>query len=91
MHQSLATLSTEIDVKKRLINELQSKQKQLKKIREHYETQLETLQTRIKETEHERDQVLANLGEVEVNNEERVRRVKNEYERKLSELKVGFI
>ncbi|TPP66401.1 Kinesin protein [Fasciola gigantica] len=84
LHRSLASVSSAIDSKQRLLAELQSKAAQLDQLRKHYERQLEHLQSRIRETERERDSVLANLGHLEHTGEERLRRTREEFAKKLS-------
>ncbi|VDP73760.1 unnamed protein product [Echinostoma caproni] len=86
LHRSLASVSSAIDSKQRLLAELQSKAAQLDHLRKHYERQLNHLQTRIKETERERDSVLANLGHLEHAGEEKLRRTREEFAKKLSSL-----
>ncbi|CAH8582097.1 unnamed protein product [Heterobilharzia americana] len=86
LHQSLAHVSSEIDSKQRLIAELQAKAAELDHLKNHYERQMANLQWRIKETEHERDSVIANLGQVEHTGEERLKRTREDFEKKLSAL-----
>ncbi|CAH8557297.1 unnamed protein product [Schistosoma intercalatum] len=86
LHQSLAHVSSEIDSKQRLIAELQSKAAELDHLKNHYERQMTSLQWRIKETEHERDSVMANLSQIEHTGEERLKRTREEFEKKLSAL-----
>lgn len=88
LHRSLASVSSAIDSKQRLLAELQSKAAQLDQLRKHYERQLDHLQSRIKETERERDSVLANLDQLEHAGEERLRRTREEFAKKLSSLQV---
>lgn len=89
LHQSLAHVSSEIDSKQRLIAELQSKAAELDHLKNHYERQMTSLQWRIKETEHERDSVMANLSQIEHTGEERLKRTREEFEKKLSALQVS--
>ncbi|KAK4470605.1 hypothetical protein MN116_006143, partial [Schistosoma mekongi] len=86
LHQSLAHVSSEIDTKQKLIAELQSKAAELDHLKIHYERQMTSLQWRIKETEHERDSVMANLSQIEHTGEERLKRTREEFEKKLSAL-----
>jgi len=60
----LADVVGEISIKQKLIEELESSQKRLRAMRAHYEQKLCTLANKIRETELERDKVLANLGEL---------------------------
>ncbi|OON22728.1 kinesin motor domain protein, partial [Opisthorchis viverrini] len=83
LHQSIARVSSQIDSKQRLLAELQAKAAQLDHLRQHYERKLNDLETRIRETEKERDRVLANLEHI---GEERLRRTQEEFQKKLSSL-----
>jgi len=58
----LADVVGEISIKQKLIDELEASQKRLRAMRAHYEEKLCTLANKIRETELERDKVLANLG-----------------------------
>ncbi len=60
--QELAELTSEINVKQKLIDELETAQKRLNSMRQHYEDKLLQLQTTIKQTQKERDAVLASYG-----------------------------
>lgn len=63
LHNDLANLTCEISIKQKLIEELEQSQRRLNTMKVHYEDKLLSLQSRIKETEVERDQVLSSLGE----------------------------
>ncbi|KAJ8050014.1 Kinesin-like protein KIF21B [Holothuria leucospilota] len=63
LQEELAEIACEINIKQRLIEELETSQRRLQTMKAQYEQKLESLQNRIKETENERDKVLANLGE----------------------------
>ncbi|KAF6779862.1 hypothetical protein AHF37_00633 [Paragonimus kellicotti] len=86
LHRSLAHISSQIDSKQRLVAELQSKAAQLDQLRRHYERQLNNLQARIRDTERERDTVMANIGQLEHTGEERLRRTREEFEKRLASL-----
>ena len=62
LQENLAELACEINIKQRLIEELEHSQRRLQAMKVHYEEKLGSLLTRIKETESERDKVLENLG-----------------------------
>ena len=61
MSGDLADLSTEISIKEKLIDELESSQKKLQSLKTQYEEKLSLLHNKIKETETERDQVNKDL------------------------------
>lgn len=63
LNTMLADVVGEISIKQKLIDELESSQKRLRAMRAHYEEKLITLANKIRETELERDKVLANLGQ----------------------------
>lgn len=58
----LATLAREIDIKQKLILELEAQQRRIKSMQHQYENKLEMMETRIKSTEEERDKVLENMS-----------------------------
>lgn len=60
--QELANLTSEINLKQKLIEELELSQRRLSNLRQHYEDKLLQLQTTIKLTQEERDTVLSSLG-----------------------------
>lgn len=62
VHEDLANLTCEITIKQKLIQELEQTQKKMNSLRAHYEGQVQQLALKIKETEMERDKVLANIG-----------------------------
>lgn len=62
LQEELAEIACEINIKQKLIDELETSQRRLQTMKAHYEEKLESLQSRIRETEMERDKVLANLG-----------------------------
>ncbi|VVC43336.1 Hypothetical protein CINCED_3A002326 [Cinara cedri] len=80
--QELANLTSEINLKQKLIEELELSQRRLANLRQHYEDKLQQLQTKIKLTQDERDTVLSSLGNNN-NQSEKVKKVKDDYERRL--------
>ncbi len=62
LHEDLADLTCDITIKERLIEELEKSQKRLHSLKNQYEDKLISLQSKIKETEIERDKVLSNFG-----------------------------
>ncbi|XP_036064017.1 kinesin-like protein KIF21A isoform X7 [Onychomys torridus] len=79
----LANITCEIAIKQKLIDELENSQKRLQTLKRQYEEKLMMLQHKIRDTQLERDQVLQNLGSVESYSEEKAKKVKCEYEKKL--------
>ncbi|XP_068163068.1 kinesin-like protein KIF21A isoform X2 [Antennarius striatus] len=82
----LANITCEIAIKQKLIDELENSQRRLHTLKQQYEQKLMMLQNKIKDTQLERDRVLHNMGSVESGTEEKAKRVKVEYERKLSSM-----
>ena len=80
-------LGLEIDLKKRLINELETNNKNLEKMKNFYENKLFMLQNRIRLIEEEREKMIANASENEgTKYEEHVKKIRLEYELKLEQL-----
>ncbi|XP_071853680.1 kinesin-like protein KIF21A isoform X3 [Apostichopus japonicus] len=87
LQEELAEIACEINIKQRLIEELETSQRRLQTMKAHYEEKLESLHYRIKETENERDKVLANLGSMaESRTKEKAEKIKGEFEIKLKKL-----
>ncbi|XP_065290019.1 kinesin-like protein KIF21A isoform X3 [Dermacentor albipictus] len=86
--KDLATLTTEISFKQKLIDQLEQSQRRLQTMRMHYEDKLMQLQQKIRETEIERDRILSNMSSAGTSKDtdEKVRKIKNDFERKLSHL-----
>uniref|UniRef100_A0A8C0HEM9 Kinesin-like protein KIF21A n=1 Tax=Chelonoidis abingdonii TaxID=106734 RepID=A0A8C0HEM9_CHEAB len=79
----LANITCEIAIKQKLIDELENSQRRLQTLKKQYEEKLMMLQHKIRDTQLERDQVLQNLGSVESFSEEKAKKIKSEYEKKL--------
>ncbi|XP_072159948.1 kinesin-like protein KIF21A isoform X3 [Bemisia tabaci] len=85
--QELADLTTDINLKQKLIEELEKSQKRLQSLKQHYEEKLMALQAKIKATQDERDKVLASFSNQNNNQpSEKVRKVRDEYESKLNNM-----
>ncbi|XP_060100744.1 kinesin-like protein KIF21A isoform X16 [Heteronotia binoei] len=82
----LANITCEIAIKQKLIDELENSQRRLQTLKRQYEEKLMMLQHKIRDTQLERDQVLQNLGSVESCSEEKAKKVKTEYEKKLQSM-----
>lgn len=59
----LADLTCEIEIKQKLIDELENSQRRLLMLKLQYEEKLILLQNKIRDTQLERDRVLQNLSE----------------------------
>ncbi|XP_065081255.1 kinesin-like protein KIF21B isoform X2 [Ochlerotatus camptorhynchus] len=83
-------ISSDIEIKSKLIEQLELSQQRMHVMRQQYEDKLNVLNAKIVNTQKERDQVLANMSGSGVvvgsAQNDRIRKVKEEYERKLSEM-----
>ncbi|KAM9312446.1 kinesin-like protein KIF21A isoform 1-T1 [Gastrophryne carolinensis] len=79
----LANITCEIAIKQKLIDELENSQKRLHTLKQQYEEKLMMLQHKIRDTQLERDRVLQNMGSMETCTEEKTKKIKTEYEKKL--------
>uniref|UniRef100_UPI0037E81256 kinesin-like protein KIF21A isoform X1 n=1 Tax=Semicossyphus pulcher TaxID=241346 RepID=UPI0037E81256 len=80
----LANITCEIAIKQKLIDELENSQRRLHTLKQQYEQKLMMLQCKIRDTQLERDRVLQNMTSVETGTEDKSRKIKAEYEKKLS-------
>ncbi|KAI1888572.1 hypothetical protein AGOR_G00186550 [Albula goreensis] len=80
----LANITCEIAIKQKLIDELENSQRRLHTLKLQYEQKLMMLQSKIRDTQLERDRVLQSMGSVETYSEEKAKKIKAEYEKKLS-------
>ncbi|KAF7693358.1 hypothetical protein HF521_008674 [Silurus meridionalis] len=86
LQADLADLTCEIEIKQKLIDELENSQRRLLTLKLQYEEKLIMLQNKIRDTQLERDRVLQNLMSMENYTEEKANRVKAEYEKRLKEM-----
>uniref|UniRef100_A0A673KXW5 Kinesin motor domain-containing protein n=1 Tax=Sinocyclocheilus rhinocerous TaxID=307959 RepID=A0A673KXW5_9TELE len=86
LQADLADLTCEIEIKQRLIDELENSQRRLLTLRSQYEEKLILLQNKIRDTQLERDRVLHNLMSMENYTEEKASKIKSEYEKRLKEM-----
>lgn len=63
MQAELNDLSSDIELKTKLIEQLELSQNRLKIMKQHYEEKLNVLNSKILNTQQERDQVLEELSE----------------------------
>ncbi|XP_064129492.1 kinesin-like protein KIF21B isoform X7 [Loxodonta africana] len=82
----LADLTCEIEIKQKLIDELENSQRRLQTLKHQYEEKLILLQNKIRDTQLERDRVLQNLSTMECYTEEKANKIKADYEKKLREM-----
>jgi len=82
----LAELTNEIGVKQRLIEQLEKSQQSMEILRAQYEEKLSCLCNKIKATEDERDKVLSSMNLQKNTPVGKVKQVKDDYEKKLSQM-----
>ncbi|XP_072280442.1 kinesin-like protein KIF21B isoform X4 [Pyxicephalus adspersus] len=82
----LADLTCEIEIKQRLIEELEQSQRRLQTLKLQYEEKLQQLQNRIRDTQLERDRVLRELSSMECYTEEKANKIRADYEKRLREM-----
>ncbi|CAG5134473.1 unnamed protein product, partial [Candidula unifasciata] len=87
VHEDLANVVCEITIKQRLIEELEQTQKKMNSLKVHYESKVQQLQQKIKETEVERDKVLSEIEKMSHSTADTAtKKVKQEFEKKLGTL-----
>lgn len=89
--EDLNDISDDIELKSKLIEQLEMTKERMEKMRQIYEEKLNVLNSKIINTQRERDQVLANMtnsqvGSTNVNANDKTKKVKDEYERKISDM-----
>ena len=84
----LAKLEEDINVKERLVAELQRNDKRLAKMRQVYERKLNEMSERIQATETERDRILAEMNSKQQEGlHDKIRAVREEYEKRIHALR----
>ncbi|XP_049549454.1 kinesin-like protein KIF21A isoform X4 [Anopheles darlingi] len=98
LRAEMLEVNSDIALKSKLIEQLELSQQRLQTMRQQYEEKLNVLNAKITNTQRERDQILANMtggglaasnnikGGNGPNNDAAVKRVKEDFERKLSEM-----
>jgi chromosome segregation ATPase len=91
LQAEINTLGFEIDLKKRLIGELETNNKNLEKMKSYYEDKLHLLYSRIKQIENERDKIIGQLtAEAPSSNDEQIKKIRLDYEFKLQSLQADL-
>lgn len=85
LKDELITLTNDIDMKQKLIDELELSQRRMQTMRQHYEDKLMQLQQKIENTQEERDKVLHSYS-VHSEPSDKIKKVKDEYTKKLSDM-----
>ena len=93
LQENLTNLSVEIDMKERLINELESQKKNYDTMKTHYEEKLYLLNDRIQKIQEERDKIIGNMTKLNQDNkyDEQIRKIKFDYEIKLKNLQTEIV
>lgn len=83
-------IQSDIEIKSKLIEQLELSQQRMQVMKHHYEEKLAVLAARIASTQKERDQVLTNMGRsgvgLDPDQPVKIKKVREEYERKLSDM-----
>lgn len=85
LKDELMTLTTDIDMKQKLIDELELSQRRMQTMRQHYEEKLMQLQMRIKDTQDERDKILQ-MHSQHTDGNDKSKKIKDEYTRKIADM-----
>lgn len=89
--EDLIDISEDIELKSKLIEQLEMTRNRMEKMRQIYEDKLNVLNSKIINTQRERDQVLANMsnpvnGTNSVAQNDKAKKIRDEYERKISDM-----
>lgn len=86
---SIAELTTEINIKQQLVDQLEKSQKSLHTLRSQYEEKMIILQNQIRATETERDKIIKEMALTRQTErqETRVKEMKDKYEKQLAQLR----
>lgn len=85
LNEELVTLTSDIDMKQKLIDELELSQRRMQNMKQHYEDKLMQLQLRIRDTQEERDKVLQSYT-IHQEPNDKVKKIKDEYQRKIVDM-----
>ncbi|XP_023177562.2 kinesin-like protein KIF21A isoform X2 [Drosophila hydei] len=90
MEENLNEINSDIEIKTKLIEQLELSQERMQVMRQHYEEKLNVLTSKIFSTQKERDEVLANMASATSTTisqpKDNLKAVKMEYERKLNDM-----
>lgn len=81
----LLVLNEGINMKQKLIDELELSHRRMQTMKQQYEDKLQQLQLRIKNTQEERDKILHSLSN-QTHSGEKAKNIKEEYTRKINEM-----
>ncbi|XP_030748520.1 kinesin-like protein KIF21A [Sitophilus oryzae] len=85
LNEELITLTNDIDMKQKLIDELELSQRRMQTMRQHYEDKLMQLQLRIQNTQEERDKMLHKYNTYSEPSD-KIKKIKEDYTRKISDM-----
>ncbi|CRL00444.1 CLUMA_CG013706, isoform A [Clunio marinus] len=87
LQDEINDIQSDIEIKTKLIEQLELSQQRMMVMKQHYEEKLNVLSAKITNTQKERDQVLANMGQSPIADQGgKMKKVRDEYERKLSDM-----
>lgn len=85
LKNELISLTNDIDMKQKLIDELELSQRRMHNMRQHYEDKLMQLQHKIQTTQDERDKILHTYTS-HSEPSDKIKKVKDEYTKKISDM-----
>nr|CAI5851703.1 unnamed protein product [Callosobruchus analis] len=85
LKDELITLTNDIDMKQKLIDQLEQSQRRMHMMRQHYEDKLMQLQIKIQSTQEERDKILHSYS-ARSEPSEKTKKIKDEYTKKISSM-----
>ncbi|XP_030383515.1 kinesin-like protein KIF21A isoform X2 [Scaptodrosophila lebanonensis] len=87
MEADLNDINSDIEIKTKLIEQLELSQQRIQIMRQQYEEKLNVLNCKISNTQKERDEVLSNMvSSASVQSKDNEKKVKAEYERKITDM-----
>lgn len=86
MQAELNDISSDIELKSKLIEQLELSQQRMQIMRQHYEEKLNVLSAKIMDTQKERDKVLCNINASGSQSNDKMKKIKDEYERKITDM-----
>lgn len=93
MQAELSDLNSDIELKTKLIEQLELSQQRMQIMRQHYEEKLNILSAKIVDTQRERDKVLSNMGgntSTSGPGNDKIKKVREEYEKKLNDMQMSL-
>ncbi|XP_046812560.1 kinesin-like protein KIF21B isoform X3 [Lucilia cuprina] len=88
VHADLEDVNCDIEIKSKLIEQLELSHKRMDLMKQHYEDKLMLLSSKILNTQKERDGVLASIGSTPENQkDDKINKIRDQYERKIGSMR----